>query len=473
MLTQSPQITPTADALPSIANSPIATPESAATQNSALQGLLAKIENQTATIGVVGLGYVGLPLVHAFIESGFSAIGFDIDPAKTERLNRGESYIGHIPSDWLQSWIDQKKFEATVDFTMLTEVDAILICVPTPLDEAREPDLSYVTNTVEKISRTLQRGQLVVLESTTYPSTTRDVVLPLLEKSGLCVGEDFFLAYSPEREDPGNANFSAAKIPKVVGGQGQASQQAALELYKRVIEQVVPVSSCEVAEACKILENTYRAVNIALVNELKVLCDKMGIDVWEVIDAAKTKPFGFSAFYPGPGLGGHCIPIDPFYLSWLARKMGMSTRFIELAGEVNSSMPDYVISRLTVALNERSKAVRGSKVAVLGVAYKRDIDDPRESPSFVLLEQLVELGAEVTYNDPMIPNLPKMRHHDLPEMESQPLTADYLAAQDCVLIATDHTDYDYNFIVQHAPLVVDTRNATRDVAQGREKITRA
>jgi len=473
MLTQSPHVTPQAVVLAGGATAPVETPTEASTNDSALKTLIGKIENQTATIGVVGLGYVGLPLVNAFIESGFSAIGFDIDPNKTEQLNRGESYIGHIPSDWLQSWLDRKKFEATVDFTMLTEVDAILICVPTPLDEAREPDLSYVVSTVEKISRTLRRGQLVVLESTTYPSTTRDVVLPILEKSGLRVGEDFFLAYSPEREDPGNAQFSAQKIPKVVGGQGQASQQAALELYKRVIQEVVPVSSCEVAEACKILENTYRAVNIALVNELKVLCDKMGIDVWEVIDAAKTKPFGFSAFYPGPGLGGHCIPIDPFYLSWLARKLGMSTRFIELAGEVNSSMPDYVISRLTVALNEQSKAVRGSKVAILGVAYKRDIDDPRESPSFVLLEQLVELGAEVTYNDPMIPTLPKMRHHDLPDMESQPLTPEYLASQDCVLIATDHTVYDYDAIVEHAPLVIDTRNATRNVKQEREKITRA
>ncbi|MCH7751179.1 MAG: nucleotide sugar dehydrogenase, partial [Planctomycetes bacterium] len=316
-------------------------------------------------------------------------------------------------------------------------------------------------------------GQLLVLESTTYPGTTRDVVLPELAKSGLQVGSDYFLAYSPEREDPGNPDFSAARIPKVVGGIDEPSRKVAEALYEQSVTQVVPVSSCEVAEACKILENTYRAVNIALVNELKVLCTRMDIDVWEVIDAAKTKPFGFSAFYPGPGLGGHCIPIDPFYLSWVARKYGMSARFIELAGEINSSMPDFVLKRVSDALNQVGKPVRGSKITVLGVAYKSDVDDPRESPSFVLIASLFRQGAVVTYNDPHIPQLPKMRSHELPTMDSCDLTAEFLAEQDCVLIATAHSAYDYDFIVKHAQLVVDTRNATRNVLSGREKIVSA
>ncbi|MEM6260265.1 MAG: nucleotide sugar dehydrogenase [Planctomycetota bacterium] len=445
----------------------------AAGATSPLRDLLDKIDDKTATVGVVGLGYVGLPLIHAFIDAGMTGLGFDIDPEKVEQLARGESYIGHIPSSWLQSWIDRNRFAATTDFTRLREADAILVCVPTPLDDAREPDLSYVVSTAKQIARALRPGQLVVLESTTYPSTTRDVLLPLLESSGLRSGIDFFLAYSPEREDPGNPDFSAARIPKVVGGQDAASLEAAVALYSGVIKEVVPVSSCEVAEACKILENTYRAVNIALVNEMKVLCDQMGISVWEVIDAAKTKPFGFSAFYPGPGLGGHCIPIDPFYLSWVARRHGLSTRFIELAGEINSSMPDYVIRRLIEALNEHGKPVRGSRVGVLGIAYKRDVDDPRESPSFVLLERLRDLGAELSYNDPLVPQLPKMRKHDLPAMSSSSLTEDYLRSLDCLLIATDHSQYDYDFITQHSSLVVDTRNATRDVGHGREKIYRA
>ncbi len=440
-----------------------------------LAGLLDRIEKKSAIIGVVGLGYVGLPLVHASIEAGFSAIGFDTDQKKVDQLSRGESYIGHIPHDWLQSWLEADRFEATVNADQLAQADAILICVPTPLNESREPDLSYVVATAERIAAALRPGQLIVLESTTYPSTTRDVVLPILNTSGLKVGSDYFLAYSPEREDPGNPNFTAAKIPKVVGGHDEASSAAATALYKKIVSEVVPVSSCEVAEACKILENTYRAVNIALVNEMKVLCDRMGINIWDVIDAAKTKPFGFSAFYPGPGLGGHCIPIDPFYLSWLARKHGISTRFIELAGEVNSSMPEYVVNRLTVALNDHGKPVRGSKVAILGMAYKRDVDDPRESPSFVLLDKLRALGAEVSYNDPFIPQLPMMRHHNVPAMSSCDLTAEYLGAQDCVLIATDHTQYDCDFIVQHSSLVVDTRNATQGVeaVEAERKIVRA
>ena len=432
--------------------------------------LLERIERRHAVVGVVGLGYVGLPLIKAFIEAGFRALGYDVDQKKIDSINRGQSYIGHIPSDWLQDWLKSERFAATSDPMRLAEADAILICVPTPLSESRDPDLSYVVSTVQAIAQSLRPGQLIVLESTTYPGTTRDVVLPELEKTGLKVGVDYFLAYSPEREDPGNQQFSAAKIPKVVGGLDGSSQLAATALYGSVVVSVVPVSSCEAAEACKILENTYRSVNIALVNELKMLCDQMGMDVWEIIDAAKSKPFGYQAFYPGPGLGGHCIPIDPFYLSWVARKHGMATRFIELAGEINTSMPDYVITRLMKTLNDCAKAVRGSRIAILGVAYKRDVDDPRESPSFVLMEKLLALGAIITYSDPHVPSLPKMRAHQLPAMESRKLTPEYVAAQDCILIATDHSAYDYEFIVEHAKLVVDTRNATKNVIRNREKI---
>ncbi len=435
--------------------------------------LAGRIQDKKATIGIVGLGYVGLPLAQAFISSGFSVLGYDVDETKVDKLNQGESFIKHVPTEWIRSWIQEKKFHATTKVDCLAEADAILMCVPTPLTDTRDPDLSYVVSTVQQITKILRPGQLIVLESTTYPGTTKDVVLVELAKSGLQVGTDFFLAYSPEREDPGNPDFSASKIPKVVGGYDEKSLKVATSLYEAAVSEVVPVSSCEIAEACKILENTYRAVNIALVNELKVLCDRIGIDVWEVIDAAKTKPFGFSAFYPGPGLGGHCIPIDPFYMSWVARKHGMTTRFIELAGEINSSMPEYVIQRVIDALNQESKSVRGSRIAVLGVAYKPDVDDPRESPSFVLIERLIALGAIITYNDPHIPHLPPMRAHDLPEMESCELTTEYLAGQDCVLIATNHATYDYDFIVKHSPLIVDTRNATAGVKDGRDKITKA
>jgi UDP-N-acetyl-D-glucosamine dehydrogenase len=355
----------------------------------------------------------------------------------------------------------------------LREADALLICVPTPLSDSRDPDLTYVENTARSISAALRPGQLVVLESTTYPTTTRDVVLPILNESRLKAGKDFFLAYSPEREDPGNPDYSAAGIPKVVGGLDAESSKLAEALYSRAIVKVIPVASPEVAEACKILENTYRAVNIALVNELKTLFDRMGIDVWDVVDAAKTKPFGFQAFYPGPGLGGHCIPIDPFYLTWLARKQGMMTRFIELAGEVNSRMPEYVITRIAEFLNDLGKPIRGSKICILGMAYKKDVDDPRESPSFELMELLLSRGAVITYNDPHIPKLPKMRHHDVPAMSSTELTPEFLSTQDCVLIATDHSAYDYDFIVKNSRFIVDTRNATKNVKTGREKIRKA
>jgi len=431
------------------------------------------VTEKTATIGVVGLGYVGLPLVRAFVGAGFRTMGFDVDETKVRQLLAGQSYIEHISSDWISRCIQEKRFEPTADMRRLCEADVLLICVPTPLSESRDPDLGYVEQTTRFIAETLRPGQLVVLESTTYPGTTRDVLLPILESSGLKAGRDFFLAYSPEREDPGNPNFSAEGIPKVVGGLDPESLELAELVYQQAVVRVVPVSSCEVAEACKILENTYRSVNIAMVNEMKMLLDRLGIDVWEVIEAAKTKPFGFQAFYPGPGLGGHCIPIDPFYLSWVARKHGLITRFIELAGEINTNMPQYVVRRVMDALNEQGKPVKGSKICVLGVAYKKDVDDPRESPSFVLMELLQAAGAVLSYHDPHIPRLPAMRHYDVPDMASQPLTAEFLSGLDCVLIATDHSSVDYAAVVRHSPLVVDTRNATARVTQGREKIRKA
>jgi UDP-N-acetyl-D-glucosamine dehydrogenase len=432
-------------------------------------GLLAAIEARTARVGIIGLGYVGLPLARAFANAGYPVLGFDTDPAKVERLTRGESYIGHISSESVRS-MQANGFEATSRFDRLAEADAIIICVPT---ESRDPDLGYVVASARSIAETLRPGQLVVLESTTYPGTTRDVVLPILNASGLASGVDFFLAFSPEREDPGNPTFSAPTIPKVVGGLDPPSLEVARALYEPVVVEVVPVSGPEVAEACKILENTYRAVNIALVNELKVLFDRMGIDVWEVIAAAKTKPFGFQAFYPGPGLGGHCIPIDPFYLSWVARKHGFTTRFIELAGEINTSMPTYVVGKVADALNDRGLAVKGSKILLLGMAYKKDVDDPRESPGFELMERLLEKGAEVEYNDPHIPTLPTMRRYPHLKQDSRDLTADYLGSRDVVLIATDHSSYDWRWIVESSRLVVDTRNATRGLVAPAGRIVRA
>ncbi len=435
--------------------------------------LMSAIEDKTAVVGIMGLGYVGLPLVQAFMAAGYRTMGFDVDQQKVDLLHQGKSYIGHIKGDWIAGCIEDKKFVPTADMTRLAEADAILICVPTPLSESRDPDLTYVESTTRMVTEVLRPGQLIVLESTTYPGTTRDVMLPILEASGLKPGEDFFLAYSPEREDPGNIDFSASGIPKVVGGLDPLSLQLATALYSQAVVRTIPVSSCEVAEACKILENTYRSVNIAMVNELKVLFDRIGIDVWEVIEAAKTKPFGFQAFYPGPGLGGHCIPIDPFYLSWVARKHEMPTRFIELAGEINTSMPKYVVNRTMEALNNVGKAMRGSRIGILGVAYKKDVDDPRESPSFKLMELYQAAGAILSYNDPHIPTLPSMRHYDVPRLASESLTPEYLASLDCVVIATDHSAYDWDSIVRYAPLVVDTRNATKNVTASRHKIWKA
>jgi UDP-N-acetyl-D-glucosamine dehydrogenase len=434
--------------------------------------LAERIALKTARVGIIGLGYVGLPLARAFAANGFAVLGFDVDSAKVAKLRRGESYIGHISDETIRD-MRQSQFDATSDFGRLSEVDAVIVCVPTPLTEAREPDLTYIVNSTKAIAAVLRSGQLIVLESTTYPGTTRQVVLPLLQASGLRAGKDFFLAFSPEREDPGNPQFSAPTIPKVVGGLDARALELAANLYGPVVVQVVRVSSPEVAEACKILENTYRAVNIALVNELKVLYDRMGIDVWEVIAAAKTKPFGFQAFYPGPGLGGHCIPIDPFYLTWAARRYGLNTRFIELAGEINTFMPEFVVAKLADALNEGGKPVKGSKILLLGMAYKKDVDDPRESPGFELMDLLLKKGAMLSYNDPYIPRLPSMRHYPNLQMNSVNLTQELLRSQDAVLIATDHSSYDWPWILEHAALVVDTRNATRCVPEPRARIVRA
>jgi UDP-N-acetyl-D-glucosamine dehydrogenase len=439
---------------------------------SLVEDLFARIKLRTARLGIVGLGYVGLPLAETFAWGGYSVLGFDIDPSKVQKLKAGQSYIGHIAAKRVSELVTSGRFDATTEPRRLAEVDAIIICVPTPLTEAREPDLSYIVSTAESFRPHLRSGQLVVLESTTYPGTTSELLKPLLEESGLKAGRDFFLAYSPEREDPGNRDFATRNIPKVVGGLDATSRELAVALYEPIVEGVVPVSSAGVAEACKILENTYRAVNIALVNELKVVFAAMGIDIWEVIAAAKTKPFGFQAFYPGPGLGGHCIPIDPFYLTWVARKFGINTRFIELAGEINMAMPQYVVNRVAEALNDAAKAIKGSRICVLGVAYKKDVDDPRESPAFEILELLTRRGAEVSYNDPHIPSLPRMRHHTI-RLDSQPLTEEFLSSRDCMVVVTDHAAYDFTWITRHAPLIVDTRNATRDCAPGKCRIWKA
>jgi len=423
-------------------------------------------------VGIIGLGYVGLPLAREFCGGGARVLGFDINSKVVGLINEGKSPIKHIPDETMAGMIRSRQFCATEDMDRLSEPDTVIICVPTPLTKNREPDLQYIESTSRAISSRLRKGQLVVLESTTYPGTTREVMLPILEQSGLKVEKDFFLAFSPEREDPGNRQFRTATIPKVVGGYGKESLQRALQVYRVAIETLVPVGTCEVAEAAKILENTYRCINIALVNELKMLFDRMGIDVWEVIRAASTKPFGFSAFYPGPGLGGHCIPIDPFYLTWKARQYGLATQFIELAGQINTGMPHYVVNRVADALNKGRKSLNGSRVLVLGLAYKPNIDDVRESPSLELIEILRSKGAKVDYNDPYVPQTHKQREYDL-KMKSRKLSEQMLGQYDVVLISTDHSEYDYEWIVKHAQLVVDTRNATAKVRTGRSKIVKA
>lgn len=427
------------------------------------QELLVKLANRQAVIGIVGLGYVGLPLVFRYSEVGYKVVGFDIDDTKVEMLNKGQSYIGHI-SDEVISRIRDNSFEATSDFTKAVNVDALLICVPTPLNKYREPDLSYVINTTEALLPNLRAGQVLSLESTTYPGTTEEEILPLMEADGLKVGVDIFLVYSPEREDPGNPNFSTQTIPKVCGGHTSDCQEVGIALYDQVVDQVVPVSSTRTAELVKLLENIHRAVNIGLVNEMKIIADRMNIDIHEVIRTAATKPFGFVPYYPGPGLGGHCIPIDPFYLTWKAREYGLHTRFIELAGEVNSCMPDYVITKVTAGLNDRKKSIKGSNILVLGLAYKKNIDDSRESPAVVLMEKLREQGANVSYSDPFIPVFPKMREHSF-NIESVSITHENLVEADCVLIATDHDDFDYNLIRESSQLIIDTRGCYSEPAK--------
>jgi UDP-N-acetyl-D-glucosamine dehydrogenase len=417
--------------------------------------LLGKIESRSATVGVVGLGYVGLPLTLRFCEVGYKVLGFDIDKAKVATLNAGRSYIEHIAAKRIAT-ARKAGFEATADFSRAGEADALILCVPTPLNKYREPDISFIIDTIETLAPHLRKGQIVSLESTTYPGTTDEELLPRIEARGLKVGKDIFLVFSPEREDPGNPSFTTRTIPKICGGITDACRDVGVALYGSVIDQVVPVSSTRAAEMTKLLENIHRAVNIGLVNEMKIVADKMGIDIHEVIRAAATKPFGFVPYYPGPGLGGHCIPIDPFYLTWKAREYGVHTRFIELAGEVNAAMPDYVIAKIAAALNLQRKSIKGSRILVLGIAYKRNVDDMRESPSVVLMEKLRDLGAEVSYSDPHIAVFPKMREHKF-DLKSVPLSPAAIAGYDCVLLATDHSKFDYDMIKANAKLIIDSR----------------
>ena len=427
------------------------------------QKLIKKLQDKSAIIGIVGLGYVGLPLMLRYVEVGFHVIGFDIDKGKVTTLNSGESYINHISSDRIKQVVDDNMFSAITDFARAREADALIICVPTPLNKHREPDLSFVIETTESLAPHMRGGQVVSLESTTYPGTTDEEIKPIIERRGLIVGRDIFLVYSPEREDPGNPDFYTEKIPKVCGGVSQSCLNVGMALYGQVIEEVVPVSSTRAAEMTKLLENIYRAVNIGLVNELKIVADKMGIDIWEVINAAATKPFGFTPFYPGPGLGGHCIPIDPFYLTWKAREYGIHTRFIELSGEVNTAMPEWVIGKVMDSLNNAGKPLQGSGVLVLGIAYKKNVDDMRESPSVELMSILKNKGAIVTYSDPYVPRFPRMRRYSF-DLDSVELTPEVLQQADCVLIATNHDDFDYEMIKANAKLIVDTRGVYREPA---------
>lgn len=425
-----------------------------------MKEVISSLKNKTSKIGIVGLGYVGLPLMLRFQEEGFKVLGFDIDEFKINRLMEGKSYIEHIPSDNI-SWAIKNGFEATLDFKRIPEVDAIILCVPTPLNKYREPDLSFVLNTVDSIVPYLRKNQVVSLESTTYPGTTDEELKPRIESKGFKIGEDIFLVFSPEREDPGRGDFTTKTIPKVVGGHTKNCLEVGLSLYGGVIDKVVPVSSTKAAEMTKLLENIHRAVNIGLVNEMKIVCDKMGIDVHEVIDAAATKPFGFVAYRPGPGLGGHCIPIDPFYLTWKAREYGVHTRFIELAGEINSSMPSYVLKKIAKAMNAKKKSVNGSKILILGISYKKNVDDMRESPSVFLMEKLRDEGAIIEYSDPHVPVFPKMREHKF-DLKSVTLTAENIKKYDCVVLTTDHDRFDYELIIKNADLIIDTRGKYRD-----------
>lgn len=431
--------------------------------------LLKKLNDKSAVIGVIGLGYVGLPLILRFNEVGYSVIGFDINPEVVDNLQGGKSYIKHISSERIKHATDSNQFQATTDFKKTADADALILCVPTPLDKHREPDISFIINTIDNTCPYLREGQVVCLESTTYPGTTHEVIRPRVERNGLKTGEDVFIVYSPEREDPGNPDYTTHSIPKVVGGETTQCLEIGKALYGQVIDRVVPISSTMAAEMTKLLENIYRSVNIGLVNELKTVADKMGIDIWEVINAAATKPFGYKAFYPGPGLGGHCIPIDPFYLTWKAREYGINTRFIELAGEVNTSMPQWVVSKVADALNDRGKALKGAKVLILGVAYKKNVDDMRESPALEIMELLEKKGCHISYSDPFVPVFPKLRKFSF-ALKSVKLIPETIAESDCVLLATDHDKFDYEMISKNAALIVDTRGVYREP---REKVVKA
>ena len=434
--------------------------------------LQSKIENKTATIAIVGMGYVGLPLAVAVFDAGFPVIGFDVDEKKIEHLNNGTPYLEHLGSNFAQDFVDSERFVGTTDAAHLANADIISLCVPTPLGSHNEPDLTYVLDSTREVAKILRRGQLVVLESTTYPGTTRDEMLPILEESGLKHGEDFFLAYSPEREDPGRKSETTQSIPKLVGGIDESSGSLAHAFYSAVVDNAHLVSSAEVAESAKLLENIYRAVNIALVNEMKLILDKLGIDIWEVVDAAATKPFGFQPFYPGPGLGGHCIPIDPFYLTWKAQEAGMPTRFIELAGEINQKMPEIVVDRVASALNEGGKPLKNAKVLVVGIAYKPDVDDVRETPAAEIIEDLHRRGANVEYHDPHVAEFPEMRKHDI-DLRSVPLTSDSVGNYDAVLIVTNHALINWDLIAMNAQLVIDTRNALSNCSELRCRLVKA
>lgn len=429
---------------------------------------IAKVEAREIRVGIIGLGYVGIPLALRFHEVGFPVLGFDIDSERVNSLNAGNSPIHHIPAENIAA-MTGNGFEATTDFRRIDEADAVIICVPTPLSEHRDPDLSYIVETMKTITPHLRAGQMLSLESTTWPGTTEEVLRPFVVGRGFTIGEDYFLVYSPEREDPGNPNFTTHTIPKVVGGATAGCRQVAEALYGAAVDKVVPVSSTQAAELTKLLENIHRAVNIGLVNEMKIIADKMGIDIFEVIDAAKSKPFGFTAYYPGPGLGGHCIPIDPFYLTWKAREYGLSTHFIELAGEVNRDMPDWVVGKIGEALNDREKSIKGSRILALGISYKRDVDDTRESPSVLVMERLRAKGAVVEYSDPYAPTFPVMREHKF-DLTSVELTPENLASFDAVVVLTDHSDFDYANILKHARLVIDTRGKYR---QANPKVIKA
>ncbi len=431
-----------------------------------------KIENKTAYVGIVGMGYVGLPLAVAVFDAGYELLGFDVDPKKIECLNNGIPYLKHLGDGFAKNLATADRFSATDNPETLKDADIIILCVPTPLGKHNEPDLTFVVESTKAVAKILRKGQLVVLESTTYPGTTRDEMLPILEATGLTHGKDFFLAYSPEREDPGRKSETTQSIPKLIGGIDGLSGDIAYSFYSRVINKAHKVSSAEVAESAKLLENIYRSVNIALVNEMKLILEKLGVDIWEVVEAAATKPFGFQAFYPGPGLGGHCIPIDPFYLTWKAKEVGMPTRFIELAGEVNQKMPGIVVDRVASALNDDKKSLHGANVLVVGVAYKPDVDDIRETPAVFIIEDMIERGAIVSYHDPHVPDFPKMRGHDV-NLSSISLNPNALADFDAVLIVTNHASIDWDLIALNAPLVIDTRNALANCNDIRARLVKA